>query len=358
MAEGQSDQAPITGIDAERVTEWMVANTAPVTPPLRFELIAGGRSNLTFLVVDATGRKMVLRRPPVSHVLASAHDMGREHRIISALWGSPVPVPKAVGFCEDVEVNGAPFYVMDHVDGHILNTQDQVTALWDVETRGRAAGNLVDGLVALHSIEPDDVGLGDLGKREDYLGRQLRRWYGQFQASQEQEKEADVYREADIVHEVHDQLVARAPDQLGAVIAHGDYRLDNCMFNTDGTLAAVLDWELCTLGDALADLGTMLIYWTEAGETRMGMSPATATEGFPTRDQMARRYAEGSGRDISMLPYYMAFGHWRLACIMEGVYVRYATGAMGDQGADAVAGLADEVIRRCSLAQAALATLD
>jgi aminoglycoside phosphotransferase (APT) family kinase protein len=343
----------IAGIDQQRVTQWMVANTPPIEPPLRFELIAGGRSNLTFEVTDAAGRRMVLRRPPVSHVLATAHDMGREHRIISALRDSPVPVPEAVGFCEDSDVNGAPFYVMEFIDAHILHTVEEVEALWDLDTQTAAADDLVDVLVALHSVDPDAVGLGDLGKKEDYLGRQLKRWYGQFQGSQQQEKDAGVHREAAIVHEVHDQLVARKPEQLGAVIAHGDYRLDNCMFHTDGRLAAVLDWELCTLGDALADLGTMLIYWTDRGEERMGMHPATTSPGFPDRAGVAARYAERSGRDISLLPYYMAFGHWRLACIMEGVYVRYATGAMGDQqgGAELMAG---EVIRRCTMAQASL----
>ena len=343
----------IAGIDQEKVTDWMVANTPPVEPPLAFELIAGGRSNLTFRVTDAAGRRMVLRRPPVSHVLASAHDMGREHRIISALWDSPVPVPKAVGFCEDESVNGAPFYVMDFIDAHILHTAEQVEELWDLETQRKAANDLVDVLVALHEVDPDSVGLGDLGKREDYVGRQLRRWYGQFQASQEQEKEAGVFREAAIVGEVHDALVARKPEQLGAAIAHGDYRLDNCMFADDGSLAAVLDWELCTLGDPLADLGTMLIYYTERGEERMGMHPATTARGFPDRAGLVARYGERSGRDTSLLPYYLAFGHWRLACIMEGVYVRYASGAMGDQDS-AAEGLAYEVIRRCKLAEQSL----
>lgn len=343
----------MAGIDREKVTEWMVENTPPVVPPLTFELIAGGRSNLTYRVDDAAGRRMVLRRPPVSHVLATAHDMGREHKIISALYGSPVPVPKAVGFCEDPEVNGAPFYVMDYIDAHILHTADQVEDLWDLQAQRRAADDLVNVLVALHEVDIDAVGLGDLGKREDYIGRQLRRWYGQFQGSQEQEREAGVFREAELVHEVHDALVARKPEQHEAVIAHGDYRLDNAMFDDEGSLVAVLDWELCTLGDPLADLGTMLIYYTERGEERMGMRPATTAPGFPDRAGLAARYAERSGRDTSLLPYYLAFGHWRLACIMEGVYVRYATGAMGDQEGAAV-GLADEVLRRCSLAQASL----
>ena len=347
----------VKGIDQQRVADWMVANTPPVEPPLTFDLIAGGRSNLTYRVTDSAGRAMVLRRPPVSHVLATAHDMGREHTIISALYGSAVPVPKAVGFCADTEVNGAPFYVMDFVDGHILQSAEQVESLWDEATQRSAADNLVDGLVALHGTDPDSVGLGDLGKKEDYVGRQLRRWYGQFQSSQEQAREGGVFREADIVHEVHDELVARKPAQLEAVIAHGDYRLDNCIFATDGTLAAVLDWELCTLGDPLADLATMMVYYSERGDGGYSLSAASTAPGFPTRAELAARYAEKSGRDTTLVPYYAAFAHWRLACIMEGVYVRYASGAMGDEH-DGATGLADEVVRRCGLARDSLALLD
>ncbi|MBK5223264.1 MAG: phosphotransferase family protein [Acidimicrobiia bacterium] len=348
------------GIDESKVTEWLVENTPPVEAPVTFELIAGGRSNLTFLVTDATGRKLVLRRPPVSHVLASAHDMGREHKIIAALKDSPVPVPVALGFCEDVEVNGAPFYVMGFVEGHIVRGREQAEELFDEETRRGAGNDLVDVMVALHSLDPDAVGLGDLGKKEDYLGRQLKRWHGQFQGSQDQEREAGVFRPAEIVDEVHDLLVARKPEQQGAVIAHGDYRLDNCMFGDDGKVAAVLDWELCTLGDPLADIGTMLIYWTDRGEVpRMGIAPATTADGFPTRADLAARYAEKSSLDLSSLPYYMAFGHWRLACIMEGVFVRYATGAMGggDEGKAAAVGMGGEVVRRAQLAKDLLASL-
>ena len=348
------------GIDEATVTAWLEANTPPIQAPLEFQLIAGGRSNLTFLVSDATGRKVVLRRPPVSHVLASAHDMGREHKIISALRDSPVPVPVALGFCDDVEVNGAPFYVMDFVEGHILRGREQAEKVFDVEHRRVAGDDLVDVMVALHSLDPDQVGLGDLGKKEDYIGRQLRRWHGQFQGSQEQEKEAGVHRPADIVTEVHDLLVAKKPAQQGAVIAHGDYRLDNCMFGDDGKVVAVLDWELCTLGDPLADLGTMLIYWTDRGESaRAGFPAASTAAGFPTRAELAARYADRSDLDLDPLPYYMAFGHWRLACIMEGVFVRYATGAMGggEEARQASLGMGGEVIRRAGMAKDLLDTL-
>ena len=347
------------GIDEGNVTAWLEANTPPIEGPLEFDLIAGGRSNLTYLVTDTTGRRIVLRRPPVSHVLASAHDMGREHKIISALADSPVPVAPALGFCQDVEVNGAPFYVMDFVDGHILRGVAEAEKL-TVDQRRTAGEDLVDVMVALHSVDPDAVGLGDLGKKEDYVGRQLKRWHGQFQGSQEQEREADVFRPAEIVDEVHDLLVAHKPVQQGAAIAHGDYRLDNCMFVDDGKMLAVLDWELCTLGDALADLATMLMYWTDRDEAARSMLPAASTaDGFPTRAELVERYASKSSLDLTPLPYYMAFAHWRLACIMEGVFVRYATGAMGggDDAKQAAVGMGGEVIRRAGLAKDIFDTL-
>jgi aminoglycoside phosphotransferase (APT) family kinase protein len=295
----------------------------------------------------------------VSHVLASAHDMGREHRIISALSGSSVPVAPALGFCDDVDVNGAPFYVMDFVDGHILRGLEEAEKL-TVDQRRTAGEDLVDVMVALHSIDPDTVGLGELGKKQDYLGRQLKRWHGQFQGSQDQEREAGVFRPAEIVDEVHDLLIAHKPEQQGVAIAHGDYRLDNCIFGDDGKMLAVLDWELCTLGDALADLATMLMYWTDRDDTARSMLPAASTaEGFPTRAELVERYAGKSTLDLSGLSYYKAFSHWRLACIMEGVFVRYATGAMGggDDAKAAAVGMGGEVIRRAQLAKDQLDSL-
>jgi aminoglycoside phosphotransferase (APT) family kinase protein len=336
-------------VDIDRVTGWLVDNVAPVEAPLSFELVAGGRSNLTFLVTDATGRRVVLRRPPMSHVLATAHDMGREHRIIAALRDSAVPVPAALGFCDDESVNGRPFYVMDFVDGHVLRTAAEAEAALDVRGRTAASEALVDVLVRLHEVDVDAVGLGDLGRREGYVERQLRRWYGQFQRSQDQEREAGVHRPAPLVDEVHEMLSARVPPQQGVSVVHGDYRLDNCVIGDDGAVRAVLDWELCTLGDPLADVGTLLIYWADdAPDARA--SHATGLPGFLTRDRLAAAYAARSSLDLSALPYYVAFGRWRLACIIEGVYVRYASGAMGDQGGSSEL-LAQSVLHRAQLAR-------
>jgi aminoglycoside phosphotransferase (APT) family kinase protein len=328
MTTVDSASAGVTGINAEQVPDWLERNIPGVRGPFSFELIAGGRSNMTFGVTDAAGRRLVLRRPPMSHVLASAHDMGREHRIISALQDTPVPVPETLGYCEDESVNERPFYVMDFVDGLILRSKDDTAARFDEAARRGIGENLVDVLAAIHDVDVDAVGLGTLARKEGYITRQLRRWNGQFQQSQEQEREAGggVYRPMPLVSEAHALLSSRVPEQHGAAIVHGDYRLDNTILSADGHVKAVLDWELCTLGDPLADVGTLLMYWAQGTSSA---EPVTAMPGFPTRDELAARYAAASGRDVSQIGFYLAFAYWKLACIMEGVYVRYATNAMG-----------------------------
>lgn len=337
--------AETEGIDHERVSTWFAENIPGATPPLSFELIAGGRSNLTFKVDDSTGHTYVLRRPPTSHVLPTAHDMRREHRIISALGPTPVPVAPALGFCEDEAVNGAPFYVMGYVEGHIL--RDAPTAEKELEPAARptASESLVDVLADIHAVDVDAVGLGDLARRDGYIERQLKRWYGQFT-----ESNALTGRAVPLVDDVHAFLLSHLPVQGTATIVHGDYRLDNVLVGDDGRVQAVLDWELCTLGDPLADVGLLMVYWAEPGDeyTALGEA-ATTVPGFLPRETMRLRYAQRSGRDVSMLDFYIAFGYWKLACILEGVYARYSAGAMGgDRSGFEV--FADQVIR---LAEAA-----
>jgi aminoglycoside phosphotransferase (APT) family kinase protein len=301
-----------------------------VEPPLQFTLIAGGRSNLTFGVHDAAGRRFVLRRPPTGHLLPTAHDMGREHRIISAVGAAGVPVPAALGHCADPAVTGAPFYVMDFVAGHILRTREEVTAVFGAGECRRIGEDLIDTLAAIHAVDIDAVGLGDLARRDGYIARQLKRWYGQYRASRDEQAGPDVPD----VDAVHDLLAARIPEQGPAGIVHGDYRLDNTMVGADATIAAVLDWELCTLGDTMADLGQLLTYWGEPGDASPLEHSATLAPGFPSRAELTARYAEVSGRDVSSLDFYLAFANWKLACILEGVYTRYAGGAMGRDGFD------------------------
>ncbi len=316
-----TDSHQIDGIRADAVTAWFGAHVSSARPPLTFELIAGGRSNLTYRVADADGGAWVLRRPPLGHVLATAHDMSREHRIISALASTDVPVAPAVALCEDADVNGAPFYVMDFVDGAVLRDLPAAQAVAR-EVRQAAGASLVDVLARIHAVDPDRVGLGDLGRREGYIARQLKRWHGQWEQSG--------FTDLTGIDTVHGRLAAAIPDQGPATIVHGDYRLDNCVLNADGTVRAVLDWELCTLGDPLADLGLLFVYWTDPDDTFTALPGApTLADGFPTRAELLAGYEARSGRDVSDIAFYEAFGYWKLACILAGVATRYTAGAMG-----------------------------
>jgi len=342
-----TDTSPVPGIDVDPVTAWFTEHAPTVAPPLAFELIAGGRSNLTFRVTDQADGDWVLRRPPRGHVLATAHDMGREHRIISALAPTDVPVAPVVGLCTDVEVNdGAPFYVMDFVDGTVLRDARAAEAVTPA-VRRRAGLSVAETLARIHAVDPDAVGLGELGRKEGYIARQLKRWNGQFEAS--------ATREVPTVTDAYARLLQHIPEQGPAAIVHGDYRLDNCMVDDAGEVIAVLDWEICTLGDPLADLGVLMVYWTEPDDPFAALpGAATALEGFPSRAELVAAYEGAGGRPVGNIDYYVAFGYWKLACILEGVYARYKAGAMGDDGADADAFGSMVTL----LGQASLASLD
>ncbi|HEX3947514.1 MAG TPA: phosphotransferase family protein [Acidimicrobiales bacterium] len=321
---GPESQAGVLGIDGPRVTDWFAGHVRGSVPPLAFTLIAGGRSNLTFRVEDAAGHAYALRRPPVSHVLPTAHDMSREYRVMTALGATEVPVPGTFGLCTDEAVNGRPFYVMDFVEGHILRDAPTAEAALDPATRRVAAMNLADSLAALHAVDVDAVGLGDLGRHEGYIARQVKRWTGQYQ-----EMAVPGVDHGGLVEQVAAELAATVPEQRGVSVVHGDYRLDNVVVDDLGQVAAVLDWEICTLGDPMADVGTLLCYWVEPtdDDRLLWTDPASVTEGFPNRQEVLARYAETSGRDVGEIAFYMAFGYWRLACILQGVYARYRAGA-------------------------------
>ena len=312
------------GIRIDAVTDWLQRNVAGAQGPFRFDVIAGGHSNLTYRVTAANGNRFVLRRPPLGHVLASAHDMGREHRIIHALQDTPVPVAPAVGFCDDPSINDAPFYVMKFVDGLVVRDREAAETLLTPDSRRRASESIVDTMAAIHRVDPTRVGLGDLGRHEGYIARQLKRWYGQWN----QQKT----RELPAVDRVHDALLARIPEQGPASLVHGDYRLDNCMIDANGNVIAVLDWEICTLGDPMADLGLLMVYWTGPGDDASAWTgSACSAPGFLDRADLAARYAEVSGRDTSQLDFYVTFAFWKLVCILEGVYARYLGGALGQR---------------------------
>lgn len=334
------------GIDRAGVESWFAENVPEVQPPLAFERISGGHSNLTYGVRDTAGRRWALRRPPLGKRLGSAHDMGREHRVVSALAATPVPVAPVVGFCEDESVNGAPFYVMEFVEGPILRGLAEADAFPEEDDRRAIGERVVDTLVEIHSVDPDAVGLGELGRKEDYVARQLHRWHGQWEKSKTRELAA-----IDVVHE---RLSARIPEQGPATIVHGDYRLDNMILTPAGEVAAAVDWELCTLGDPLADVGLLMVYWPEPGDETIALGqPATLAPGFPDRAALRERYAERSGRDLSQLDFFVALGYWKLAIILEGVYARYTAGAYGkaDPGVEEFARLVERLVAEAERAE-------
>lgn len=334
------------GIDAAAVEAWFRERVPEARPPLRFERIAGGHSNLTYRVEDGAGRRWALRRPPLGKRLGSAHDMGREFRVVSALGPTPVPVAPVVALCEDEAVNGAPFYVMEFVEGPVLRGLAEAEAFPDEGDRRAIGMRVAETLAAIHAVDPDAVGLGELGRKEDYVARQLRRWLGQWEKSKT--------RELPAIERVHERLSARIPAQGPATIVHGDYRLDNMILTPGGEVAAVVDWELCTLGDPLADVGTLMAYWPERGADMVALGqPANLAPGFPTRAELAARYAEASGRDVSELDFFLALGYWKLAIILEGVYARYAAGGYGNAaGFEAFARLVDRLAEEAERVEA------
>jgi aminoglycoside phosphotransferase (APT) family kinase protein len=302
------------GLDITRVSDWL-ATTTELRPPLRFTRIGNGQSNLTFRVEDADGNRSVLRRPPLGAVLESAHDMEREYRIVSGLHGAGAAVPRTLGLCEDLEVNGAPFYVMDLVDGVVVVSEADGEALSE-PVRQTAGLEMGQTLARLQAVDLAAAGLGDLQRSTPYAARQLRRWRGQWEASRT--------RDLPLVDDLADRFAAAMPEENERVLVHGDYRLDNLILSESGHVAAVLDWELCSAGHPLADLGLAIAYWHEASMSDGLFGQAiTALPGFPTVDELIGSYAEASGRDVGAVAYFIAFAYWKIAIIVEGVHRRW-----------------------------------
>ncbi|MFD7691783.1 phosphotransferase family protein [Streptomyces sp. NPDC059374] len=297
--------------------------------PLTGRLIEGGRSNLTYTVSDGTSR-WVVRRPPLGHVLATAHDMKREHRVISALHPTSVPVPRPLLLCEDEEVLGAPFYVMEFVEGTPYRTADQLAPLGPQRTRD-AVLSLVDTLVGLHAVDPASVGLEDFGRPEGFLDRQLRRWGKQLDASRN--------RDLAGIDELHATLGRRLPDSPAPTVIHGDYRLDNVLIGSDDRIKAILDWEMSTLGDPLTDLGLLVMYSMPLGTPDSPVSTTAEAAGHPAPTELIQRYAERSGRDVSAVSWYTAFAWFKLAVILEGIHYRYTLGQTVGRGFDRIGDL-------------------
>lgn len=315
----------LRGLDLDRVTPWLVDHVPGVKGPITARLIAGGRSNLTFQLTDAAGRNLVLRRPPTGNVLATAHDMGREFRLISALHPTPVPVPAPLGLCTDESVNDADFYLMDFVEGVVVDGPIAAEKL-DEPARREAGLDLARVAAALHAVDVDEVGLGDLAKREDYLGRQLRRWSKQYKSVES--------RSIPAVDEAFERLSAQAPPQRYTGIVHGDYRLGNTMFapGAPARLSAVFDWELATIGDPLADLGYLAATYPEPGDEGpiFSLASVATRPGFPSRAELIARYEEASGRSMRDFRWYATLALWKSAIFLEGSYKRLLAGTTDD----------------------------
>ncbi|RLL66080.1 phosphotransferase family protein [Streptomyces sp. Z26] len=323
------------GLDLERLAAHLGRERPDLARgPLTAEVIQGGRSNLTYRVSDGHST-WVLRRPPLGHVLATAHDMGREHRVISALHGTPVPVPETLLLCADEEVLGAPFYVMEHVEGTPYRTAEELSALGPERTR-ELLFTLTDTLVALHSLDPAAVGLADFGRPEGFLERQLRRWGKQLDASRS--------RDLPHVDELHAALGASLPESPRPTVVHGDFRLDNVLARADGRITAVLDWEMSTLGDPLTDLGLLVMYSDQRELPDSLISSARSAPGHPSPRELVERYAEVSGRDVSRVNWYTAFAYFKLAVIAEGIHYRYTLGQTVGRGFDRIGALVPALI--------------
>lgn len=331
----------------EALAAWLAVSGLGLAPPVRWQRLTGGSSNLTYLLADGDGRQCVLRRPP-SQSGGKTHDVLRESRIVDALGGSGLPVPSIRASCADPSVIGAPFYVMSFVEGTVLISV-QAAARTTETYRSAVSESFVTALAVMHDIEPAAVGLDGLARSDGYVERQLNRWIRQYRQARTQD--------VPLIEDVYSRLAARVPRDQHRGIVHGDYRLENVMFDETGRVSAVLDWELATLGETSADLAWALLYWTsDAGQAEeLILTRATALPGFLGRDDMIARYAQRSGHSLDDLNFYLAFAAWRAACIAEGVLWRYVHGQMSADGVDltrqaravrARAELAGELLRR------------
>ena len=340
-----TDTIDTPGYDRPAVEAWVGANVAELRPPFSWTKLEGGHSNLTYLLVDGDGRRAVIRRPPLGELLPKAHDMKREFSIISGLGPTDVPVPVAHGLCEDTSITGALFYVMSEVEGKAMYTAEAVEEYLSPDARAAVGFSFMETLAALHSIDPDEVGLGELGRRDGYVQRQLKTWYGSWTASAEGARYDD-----DRIHELHRLLDDAAPEQGPGRVVHGDYGLHNCMLGSDGRLRAVLDWEIATLGDPLADFAYALNGWGDPDdEIRISHESATTAPGFARRQELAEHYASITGVDLEAIEYYRTFNYFKTACILHGVYARYLLGKKSTEGID-LDGLKERMIAAIDLA--------
>ncbi|MEV5303161.1 phosphotransferase family protein [Amycolatopsis methanolica] len=315
------------GLDLPALEEFFARHVPGFAGNLSAEMLQGGRSNLTYLLTDGRTR-WVLRRPPLGGLTPSAHDMGREYRVVAALRDSGVPVARAVALA-DADVLGVPFSVVEHVDGVVIRTTEQLHALPDNDIQ-RCAFALVDVLARLHAVDPEAVGLGDFGRPEGYLARQVRRWHDQWLRVRT--------RPLPDIDVLHAKLAEACPAESAASIVHGDYRIDNAILDAGdpASVRAVVDWEMATLGDPLADLGLHLVYSDPVFAPVLDGAAASTSDRLPRVADLAQRYASVSGRDLARLEFYLALGYFKIAVIAEGIHARHRQGHTRGSGFDSV----------------------
>lgn len=326
----------IPGLDLARFRAFFEdASPGSINGPLRARVIAGGKSNLTYEVTDGQA-SWIVRRPPLGHVLATAHDMSREHRVITALHPTDVPVPATHALCEDTDVIGAPFYVMERVEGTAYRLASQLEPLGSERT-GAISARMVDALATLHRVDPAEVGLSDFGRPAGFLARQVRRWKKQLDASRS--------RELAGADDLHHLLEANLPVEGAPAVVHGDFRLDNLLVDDDDQVAAVVDWEMATLGDPLTDVALLMVYQRMADlDTGHAVTDASTAPGFLTDEEILNRYADRSQRDLPAMDFYLGLAHFKLAVILEGIHYRYVHGQTVGAGFDTVGAIVKPLI--------------
>ena len=320
--------ADVPGVDGAAVSDWVAAHVPGMRAPLAFAAAGNGRSNLTYVAEDPGGRAVVIRRPPFGAPLESAHDVGREHRVLSALHPTGQPVPRPLALCEDPGVTGAPFFVMERVEGVVVHTAALASTVLDRAARVRAGRAIPQALARLHEVDLDATALRDLARGDDHAGRQLRRWSRQWEASK--------LRELPLIDELTRRLLAAVPDQPETTLVHGDFTPNNLMLTTRGDVAAILDWELWTLGDPIADVAWLGIWWPPNAERApLAQEPPSVVDGAPPAAELLATYADAAGRSLDRLGFWTALSYWKLAIIIEGVHRRWREDpANGGEGAE------------------------
>jgi aminoglycoside phosphotransferase (APT) family kinase protein len=327
------------GLDVSKVGRWMLALPLAPEPPLTFALNGQGKSNITVVVTDAAGRRWVLRRPPLGELLPTAHDVVREYRILAALSGTQVPAPRPVAMTVDAAVTEAPLVVMEHVDGLVLDEMAHVSATSEDLRRSIGYG-LIDALATVHAVDLQTAGLEGLASHRPLAPRQLKRWRKQWEVSRTHDEPR--------IDAIADRLESAMPGAEELVLVHGDYHLRNAILDaTSGEVQAIVDWELSTLGEPLADLGLLLAYWPQEGDPPGQPFPASTLPGFPRRDELVSAYGRVTGRDTSAVGFWEVLGLWKVGIILEGIRRR----ALDDprnaaRGATASQAVIDAVITR------------